>query len=95
MAGKYEAEGTGLHSWATRKNIYTAVIVVAALIIAGLVVGGILTVDDVQSFIDLTVYLVGILAGVVGLVGAALARNNVEPPADPDRLSRSIAELEG
>lgn len=80
MAGKYEAQGTGLHDWVTRKNVYTAVIVVAAIVVAVLVTIGIVTVEDVQSFIDLAVYLVGVLGGVAALVSAALARNNVQPP---------------
>ncbi|MBB5748521.1 hypothetical protein [Micrococcus sp. TA1] len=81
MAGKYEAEGTGIHDWITRDRIYTGVIVVAAGIIAALITLGITTVDDIKGFIDLAVYLVGILAGVAGLVSAALAKANVQPPA--------------
>lgn len=81
MAGKYEAAGTGLSSYITRKNVYTAVIVVAAIVVAALVTIGFVTMDDIKSFIELTVYLVGVLGGVAGLIAAALARNNVEPPA--------------
>ena len=83
MAGKYEATGTGLGSWVTRKNIYTAVIVVGAVIVAALITLGIITLDDVQSFITLTVTVVGILGGILGVITAALARSNVEPPATP------------
>lgn len=84
MAGKYEAEGTGLADWVTRKNLYTAAIVVGALVLAGAITFGALTIEDVQSFIDLAVRLVGVLGGIGVLVTAALARNNVEPPA-PDQ----------
>lgn len=80
MAGKYEAEGTGLHDWVTRKNVYTAVIVLGALVAAALITLGIITVDDIKSFIELTVYLVGILGGVAAMIGAAIAKNNVQPP---------------
>ncbi|MFJ5106633.1 MULTISPECIES: hypothetical protein [unclassified Glutamicibacter] len=78
--GKYEAQGTGLSDPASRKKLYTAAIVVAALIVATLVTLRIITLDDVQSFITLTVSVVGILGGVVGLVAASLARANVDPP---------------
>ncbi|WP_336715311.1 hypothetical protein [Arthrobacter sp. USHLN218] len=86
MAGKYEAEGTGLSDWVTRKNIYTAAIVVGAVVLAAAITFGLLTLEDVQSFIDLALRLVSILAGIAVLVTAALARANVEPPArTPER----------
>lgn len=78
--GKYAAQGTGLADPGTRKKLYTAAIVVGALIIATLVTLQIITLDQVEDFISLTIAVVGILAGVVGLVTAALARANVEPP---------------
>lgn len=78
--GKYAAQGTGLADPDTRKKLYTGVIVVGALIIATLVTLQIITLDQVEDFISLTIAVVGILAGVVGLVTAALARANVEPP---------------
>ena len=95
MAGKYEAQGTGLHDWVTRKNVYTAAIVVAAIIVAGLIFAGIINLDQVQSFIDLVVHLVGIFAGVGILVVAALARNNVQPPAASEVLDNVRAHPEG
>jgi hypothetical protein len=91
MAGKYEAEGLGLGDWVTRKNIYTAAIVIGAVTLGGAITFGLLTMEDVETFIDLAVRLVGILAGLAALVTAQLARDNVEPPvhdtslrADPD-----------
>jgi hypothetical protein len=85
MAGKYEAEGTGLHDWVTRKNVYTGVIVLGAVIAAVLITLGIVTIDDIKTFIELTVYLVGILGGVAAMIAAAIAKNNVVPPAvDPN-----------
>lgn len=81
--GKYEAKGTGLNDARTRKGIYTAAIVFSAVVLAVIVTMGLISIDQVNSFITLVVTLVGILAGVLGLVTAALARNNVEPPADP------------
>ena len=80
MAGKYEATGTGLHNWVNRKNVYTAAIVVGAVVLAGAITFGALTIEDVTSFVDLAVRLVGVLGGVAALVAAALARQNVEPP---------------
>lgn len=82
--GKYEAAGTGLSNPDTRKNIYTAAIVVGAVIVAALITLGIISLDDVQGFITLTVTIVGILGGVVGMVTAALAKSKVDPPVhDP------------
>jgi len=85
MAGKYEATGTGLHNWVTRKNIYTAAIVVGAVVLAGAITFGALTIEDVTSFVDLAVRLVGVLGGIAALVAAALARANVEPPVTVER----------
>jgi len=80
--GKYAAEGTGVNAWATRKNIYTAVIVVAAVALAVVVTMGFISIDQINSFIQLVLVLVGILGSLVGLVAAALARANVEPPQE-------------
>lgn len=63
-----------------RKQLYTAVLVVGAAVLAVLVVMGIVTRDQIEEFIDLLVYLVGVLGGVAGLVAATLARKNVDPP---------------
>lgn len=78
--GKYEAKGTGLGSAATRKRIYTAAIVIGALVLAVIVTMGLVNIDQINSFITLVVSLVGILGGVIGMITAALARHNVEPP---------------
>lgn len=94
MPGKYEAEGAGIHDWMTRDRIYTSAVVVGAVVVAVLVTLGIISLDDVQGFITLTVTIVGILGGVVGMVTAALAKANVAPPNDEPRMSRSIAELD-
>lgn len=80
MAGKYEAEGTGIHDWITRDRIYTGVIVVGGAIIAALITLGIISLDDVQGYVTLTVTVIGVLGGVVGMITAALAKANVEPP---------------
>lgn len=80
--GKYAARGTGLSDPATRKKLYTAMIVFAAVIIAVLVTLGIITRDQITDFIGVLGWAVGIAAGVVGVVTAALARANVEPPND-------------
>lgn len=65
-----------------RKQVYTTVIVVAAVVLAALVTLGIVEADAIESFIELAVYLVGILGGVGGLVAGALARDNVDPPEE-------------
>lgn len=80
--GKYAAKGSGLDAWMTRKNIYTAVIVVAAIVLAAIVTMGFISIDQINSFIQLVLVLVGILGSLVGLIAAALARANVEPPVD-------------
>lgn len=85
--GKYAARGTGLADPATRKKLYTAIIVVAAVIIAVLITLGIITRDQVTDFIEVLGWAVGIAAGVVGVVGGALARANVEPPEDGDHAA--------
>lgn len=77
--GKYEAKGTGLNDPATRKKIYTAIIVALALAVAACVTFGLITRDQVTEFVATLGWAVGILAGVAGIVGAALARNNVDP----------------
>jgi heme/copper-type cytochrome/quinol oxidase subunit 2 len=79
MAGKYEAEGTGIHDWITRDRIYTGVIVIGGAIIAALITLGIISLDDVQGYITLTVTVIGVLGGVVGMITAALAKANVAP----------------
>lgn len=80
--GKYEAKGTGLQNAATRKGIYTAIIVVAALVLTVLITMGIINLDQINDFVSLLVVVVGIVGSLVGLIAAALARNNVEPPAE-------------
>lgn len=77
--GKYEAKGTGLSDPATRKKIYTAIIVALAIVVAACVTFGLITRDQVTEFVATLGWAVGILAGVAGIVGAALARNNVDP----------------
>lgn len=74
---QYKARGSD-----TRKQVYTLVIAVGAVVLAGLVSMGILTADQIEGFVELSVYLVGVLGGVGALVSGALARNNVDPPAD-------------
>ena len=81
--GKYEAKGAGLNDPATRKNIYTGIIVALALVVAASVTFGWITRDQVTEFVATLGWAVGILAGVAGIVGAALARNNVDPDDDP------------
>lgn len=80
--GKYEAKGTGLQNAATRKGIYTAIIVVAALVLTVLITMGIINLDQINDFVSLLVVVVGIVGSLVGLIAAALARNNVEPPTE-------------
>lgn len=80
--GKYEAKGTGLNAWTNRKTVYTVVIVVLAVALAGLITFGVITREQITEFVDTLKWLVGILMGVVGLIAATLARNNVEPPAE-------------
>lgn len=80
--GKYAATGTGLSAWPSRKKIYTAAIVLAAIVVAVLITLGLISLDQLNDFIALVITLVGILGGVTGMVIAALARNNVEPPAE-------------
>lgn len=77
--GKYEAKGAGLNDPATRKKIYTAIIVALAVAVAACVTFGLITRDQVTEFVATLGWAVGILAGVAGIVGAALARNNVDP----------------
>ena len=78
--GKYEAKGTGLNDPATRKKIYTGIIVALAVIVAGCITAGVFSREQVTEFIGTFGWAVGILAGVLGIVTAALARNNVEDP---------------
>ncbi|MGP5383237.1 hypothetical protein ACTXL8_13795 [Glutamicibacter arilaitensis] len=78
--GKYEAQGTGLSDPATRKKFYTAVIVLAALVLTTLITMGIINLDQINDFVSLLVVVVGIVGSLVGLVSAALARSNVDPP---------------
>jgi len=66
-----------------RKRIYTAVVVVAAAVLAALVVTGVLSMDQIDGFVDVFITLVGLLGGLSGLVGGILARKNVEPPESP------------
>lgn len=85
--GKYAARGTGLNDAATRKKLYTAIIVLAGAIIAVLVTLGIITRDQVTDFIAVLGWAVGIAGGVIGIVSAALARANVEPPEGDRRVA--------
>lgn len=91
--GKYAAAGTGLADPRTRKNLYTAAIVVAAIVVATLVTLGIITRDQITEFIALLGWAVGILAGVLGIVTAALARGNVEPPHEEPGPRTPLDEL--
>lgn len=85
--GKYAAQGTGLADPAIRKKLYTAIIVLAAVIIAVLVTLGIITRDQITDFIGVLGWAVGIAAGVVGVITAALARANVDPPGGDRRVA--------
>jgi len=78
--GKYEAKGTGLSDPATRKKLYTAVVVLAALVLTTLITMGIINLDQINDFVSLLVVVVGIVGSLVGLISAALARANVDPP---------------
>lgn len=80
--GKYEAKGTGLSAWTNRKTVYTVAIVVIAVALAGLIAFGVITREQITEFVDTLGWLIGILVGVVGLIAATLARNNVEPPTE-------------
>lgn len=80
--GKYAATGNGLNEWPSRKKIYTGAIVLAAIVVAVLITLGLVSLDQLNEFIALVITLVGILGGVAGMVIAALARNNVEPPTE-------------
>lgn len=80
--GKYAAQGAGLSDSATRKKIYTGVIVVAALVLTTLITMGIINLDQINDFISLLIVVIGIVGSLVGMVTAALARANVEPPAE-------------
>ncbi|GGJ74260.1 hypothetical protein [Glutamicibacter ardleyensis] len=78
--GKYEAQGSGLSDPATRKKLYTAIIVLAALVLTTLVTMGIINLDQINGFVSLLVVVVGIVGSLVGLIAGALARANVDPP---------------
>lgn len=78
--GKYEAQGTGLSDPATRKKLYTAIIVLAALVLTTLITMGIINLDQINGFVSLLVVVVGIVGSLVGLIAGALARANVDPP---------------
>lgn len=80
--GKYEAKETGLSAWTNRKKIYSAIIVVTALVLTVLITMGIINLDQINDFVSLLVVVVGIVGSLTGLIAAALARNNVEPPTD-------------
>lgn len=80
--GKYEAKGAGLSSWTNRKKVYSGIIVVAALVLTVLITMGIINLDQINDFVSLLIVVVGIVGSLVGLIAAALARNNVEPPAE-------------
>lgn len=78
--GKYEAKGTGLSDSATRKRIYSLALVIFGAIVAAAITFGFITKDQVTEFIALLGWAVAALAGVAGLLQAALAKKNVEPP---------------
>jgi hypothetical protein len=82
--GRYEAAGTGLNDPATRKTLYKWAIVLGAVVLAGAITFGLLTLEDVQNFVDLALRLVGVLGGLGIVVTAALAKANVDPPAPDD-----------
>lgn len=80
--GKYAAEGRGVNAWTKRKKIYSITLVVAGVLVALAITFGFITRDQVTEFISTLGWAVGVLAGILTMLLAALARNNVEPPAD-------------
>lgn len=78
--GKYEAQGKGLNVWANRKKIYSIALVAAGVLVALAITFGFITRDQVTEFISTLGWAVGVLAGILTMLLAALARNNVEPP---------------
>lgn len=66
--GKHEAKGTGLSDPATRKKIYTGIIVALALVVAACVTFGLITRDQVAEFVATLGWAAGILASVAGIV---------------------------
>lgn len=63
-----------------RKTTYDAVIIAGAVVIALAITLGWVTLEQIESFIELAIYLVGVLGGLGMIAASALARNNVEPP---------------
>lgn len=80
--GKYAAQGKGLSVWSKRKKIYSITIVVAGVLVALAITFGFITRDQVTEFISTLGWAVGVLAGILTMLLAALARNNVEPPQE-------------
>ena len=80
--GKYEAKGTGLSDADKRKKLYSLALVVLAAIVAAAITFGFITREQVTDFVATLGWAVGIVAGVIGMLAAALARNNVEPPQE-------------
>ena len=78
--GKYQATGTGLNDAATRKRIYALLLIFFGVIVAAAISFGIITKDQVTEFIAVLDRPVAALAGIAGLVQAALAKKNVDPP---------------
>lgn len=65
-----------------RKQVYNIALIVAAVVLAAIVTIGLVSMDQIEEFIQLSVYLVGSLGAISGLVSAALARGNVDPPKE-------------
>lgn len=65
-----------------RKQVYNIALIVAAVVLATLITIGLVTMEQIEEFIQLSVYLVGSLGAISGLVSAALARGNVDPPKE-------------
>ena len=64
-----------------RKLAYTVGVVIAAIVLATLIVMGFITMQQVEEYTELIIYLVGFLGGLGYLINSALARKNVEPPS--------------
>lgn len=78
MAANNEYKQTG---WDKRKTAYTLGVVIGAIVLATLIVLGFITLQQVEEYTELVIYLVGFLGGLGYLINSALARKNVEPPA--------------
>lgn len=86
MADKaYKPEG-----YQKRKATYDGIIVAGAALIALAITLGWVTLEQIESFIELAIYLVGVLAGLGMITASALARNNVEPPELHGKRSNQV-----